>query len=340
MSGLGGFLGGGADPVYDPVLVQGLQITEQAITHVANAAPPPNAAPAELGFSSPVNLELWADWVRASVYMADFLRGLDWAVDAGAKSVALRYAGQSFATIYRPGMATFMAQLEFLRQYLDQRPDRTPEASSQLSFPLPYFAMVLGLQTCNRWTFELISITQVLASHVVMVAKHHLACRRPTHIGATVMPFIPTPAHGSFPSGHATEAHAVTVVMNAFMEQQPGRFPDFQPRQILLRKLAERIAVNRTVAGVHFPIDTWAGAIIGRAVGQIVLAKCGIVNATVDGYSYSAQGDRDFYGNEFWKGTNPDFGVTSAGGSFPVNASPEFQWLWGKAVSDAHMPGA
>jgi hypothetical protein len=171
-----------------------------------------------------------------------------------------------------------------------------------------------------------------------MVAKHHLACRRPTHIGATVMPFIPTPAHGSFPSGHSTEAHAVTVVMSAFMEQQPARFADVAQRKLLLRKLAERIAVNRTVAGVHFPIDTWAGAIIGRAVGQIVLAKCGVPNAAVERFSYSAQGDRDFFGSEFWGGANADFGVTANGASFTVPPSPEFQWLWGKAVGDAHVP--
>jgi len=172
-----------------------------------------------------------------------------------------------------------------------------------------------------------------------MVPKHHLAVRRACHIDATVMPIIPTPAHGSFPSGHSTEAHAVATVMSAFVERQPQRFPDFERRQALLHKLAERIAVNRTVAGVHFPIDTWAGAIIGRAVGQIILAKCGIGSRTVDRYSYTAKGDRDFYGHEFWKGVNEPFGVTTGGDSFAVAPSPEFQWLWGKAVSDAHVPG-
>jgi hypothetical protein len=173
-----------------------------------------------------------------------------------------------------------------------------------------------------------------------MVAKHHLACRRPCHIGATVMPMIPTPAHSAFPSAHSTEAHAVAEVMSAFVQQQPQRFADFKRRQALLKKLAERIAVNRTVAGMHFPIDTWAGAIIGRAVGQIILAKCGI-GGSVDRYSYSAKGDRDFYGHEFWKGANPDFGVTATTGSGSLTVAPseEFKWLWDKAVNDAHIPG-
>ena len=49
--------------------------------------------------------------------------------------------------------------------------------------------MILGLQAGpNRFMLELITITQVLAAHTVMVVKHHLACRRPDHLDATVMP--------------------------------------------------------------------------------------------------------------------------------------------------------
>ena len=53
--------------------------------------------------------------------------------------------------------------------------------------------------------------------------------------------------------------------------------------------------MNRTVAGVHYPIDTWAGAVLGRAVGQIVLAKCGAPHPSVDAIRISRQGRTRFF---------------------------------------------
>ncbi|MDD1531664.1 hypothetical protein C7U88_30995, partial [Bradyrhizobium sp. WBOS2] len=342
-TGLGSFLGAGADPVYDPILVQGLQIAEQAITHVASRDPAGDIE--ELAFSSAGNMTLWADWVRASLYMTEFLRELDWRQDD--RTVTLSYGRRrhhgdsgdhdrgerSFYAVRRPDSDCFKEQLKFMRSYLDQRPDRTPEIITQLGFPTPYFAMLLGLQVgANTHTFELITITQVLAAHVAMVVKHHLACRRPDRAGAQVMPMIPTPAHGTFPSAHATEAFAVATVLNRFVERQQQHYPDVKARQALITKLAERIAVNRTVAGVHFPIDTWAGAILGRAIGQIVLAKCR-AGTTVNGYRYSAKGDLDFFVKEFAKGDNRGFGVTETG-SIDVGSSELFEWLWNKASGE------
>jgi membrane-associated phospholipid phosphatase len=164
-----------------------------------------------------------------------------------------------------------------------------------------------------------------------MVVKHHLACRRPDRLGAKVMPMIPTPAHGSFPSAHATEAFAVAEVLKTLLGHVE-HYPDGDKRKRLLDKLAERIAVNRTVAGMHYPIDTWAGAILGRTVGQLIVARCGI-QTYVDAYSFRARGDRDFFVDEFSKGENANFGVSRMT-SFPTPTSGLFEWLWGKAVEE------
>jgi hypothetical protein len=54
--------------------------------------------------------------------------------------------------------------------------------------------------------------------------------------------------------------------------------------------LAERCAINRTVAGLHFPVDSAAGAILGLTLGQYLVARCsgasGYPAAGFDGAAY------------------------------------------------------
>ncbi len=73
---------------------QGLIIAAQAITHAAGNDDDGAVATGvynQLPFSSPGNLSLWAPWVRASLYLTDFTRRLDWTPGKrriGAGSVA------------------------------------------------------------------------------------------------------------------------------------------------------------------------------------------------------------------------------------------------------------
>jgi hypothetical protein len=41
-----------------------------------------------------------------------------------------------------------------------------------------------------------------------------------------------------------------------------------------LQRLAARIAINRTVAGVHFPIDSAAGRLLGHTLGSYFVHRC------------------------------------------------------------------
>ncbi len=229
-----------------------------------------------------------------------------------------------------------------MRSYSDQRLDRSSEILSQTGYPTEYFAGILGLQAeANQRCFELISITQVIASHVAMVAKHHLACLRPDKRGATVMPMLPTPAHGTFPSAHAAEAFAVATVLSGLVQTldarpEPRRLYPLPKRVItLLYKQAERIAVNRTVAGVHFPIDSWAGAALGEAVGEIILAKCR--GGKVGSREYNAE-HCDFRIGDF-NDPSPGapsvtHGLTRIPGTVALSTSRLFAWLWSKTLDE------
>jgi len=78
---------------------------------------------------------------------------------------------------------------------------------------------------------------------------------------------IPTPGHGSWPSGHATEAFAIATVLQALLPKG-DRYKEQLERQ------AARIAVNRTVAGLHFPVDSAVGRLLGTALAEFFVARC------------------------------------------------------------------
>jgi hypothetical protein len=293
-----------------------------------------------MDFSSNENLNKWADWVRASLYLSDFLSELTWeAKDGPTEEVTLSYrshgggAPQPFFSVVRPSGELFDKQLDLVRSYMDQRPERTAEITSQLGFPTPYFAMIIGLiPGRNDKTLELITITQVLAAHVAMIVKHHLAIRRPDRIGVSILPMIPTPGHGSFPSAHATEAFAVVRMLEGLIDASGSHYPDGEKRKNLLRKQAERIAVSRTVAGVHYPVDSWAGALLGKLVGEIILNKCG-APADMRGLKYEARAESDFMVSQYQPSKWGAHGVSELQ-QCQIDQSKQFEWLWKRAVEE------
>jgi hypothetical protein len=80
---------------------------------------------------------------------------------------------------------------------------------------------------------------------------------------------ITTPGHGSYPSGHGTQAYAIAYVLEKLLF-----LPDKSETTQQLQRQAARIATNRVIAGVHFPIDSIAGRMLGTALGEYVVAKC------------------------------------------------------------------
>jgi membrane-associated phospholipid phosphatase len=294
-------------------------------------------------------MEGWAGWVRASLYLTDFLKSVDWTVETNSNlgTITFSWDGSDFFTLRRPDISVFLQQLTLMRDYMDQRGERAPEILSQLGYPIDYFATILGLNASrNRYTFELIAITQVITSHIAMIAKHHLACTRPDRLGPTVMPMIPTPGHSTFPSAHAAEAFAAATVLDGLVSapELAGRYPSTESLKKLLYKQAERISVNRTVAGMHFPIDTWAGAALGEAVGQIVLAKCSSDGGKVTPRTYAAT-NVDFSISKFRPGPigAKQTGYTAAENNgltrndttpVVVEKSELFRWLWGKCTCE------
>ena len=183
----------------------------------------------------------------------------------------------------RPEKEDFKDQLELVRDYADLRADRLPEIMTQAGYPVPYLTGIAGLQPGRKqYSHELLGITQVFATQIVLAVKHALACHRPDAFSSQVQPVIPTPGHGTLPSGHATEAFAMAVVLAKLLEFERGTSSDLHVNQLM--RQAARIAANRTVAGVHFPADSIAGAMLGLLIGHYVVLRgtgCGCVEPAI-----------------------------------------------------------
>ncbi len=114
-----------------------------------------------------------------------------------------------------------------------------------------------------------------------------------------------------------------------------------------LLRLANRVAVNRTVAGVHFPVDSAAGAVLGLTLGLYFYNRC-VPNATYDAYEFDGTqfpattggplADGDFYWQLYYDTTGdqqlapPPYVTANAGQA--MQASPLLTWLWQQALGE------
>ena len=321
----------------------------------------PSAAPSLPASEQPGNLELWSPWVRAHVAgfelfsrigfradSADEMRVLHLDKDLSASSHPIAY--KELVTIARPPQTVFVAQLPMVYDYADLRPDRAQEILAQIGASSLFLGSITFLHPERmRWTLELLSAALRFAVFVHMRFKHALACRRPVEYSPQVQPMISTPGHGTIPSGHATEAFIASTVLWRLLEASPAHSiygTNLCCEQLM--RLASRIAVNRTVAGVHFPADSIAGALLGLTLAHYFVGRCtGAADYEAwefDGAAYANSPLEDFN----WRSL---FSIPSSGSPFQASTvgyvtgtgteqfdpnwhSPVLAWLWSKALTE------
>ena len=245
-------------------------------------------------------------------------------------------------TIVPPTLQTFKDQLALVAGYADLRADRAREIVAQMAVPYGFWASVLPLYRArHRYTYELLHLVIRLAKYAEMGFKNAFGVRRPHELSPQIQPIIPTPNHGAFPSGHATEAHAgARVLFELVTKGTTTSTAAVQLREVLMRQAA-RIAINRTVAGMHYPVDSMAGQALGLAIGDYFIKRCsaptssGNVQAvTFDAGGTKYSGGQDFTGLEIY---NPTSGAYKSPGYFPLGAtvsvsgSATLNWLWEQA---------
>jgi membrane-associated phospholipid phosphatase len=256
----------------------------------------PTTPPLALAFDAPDNLRRWEPWVRAAIIDFDVVSMLGFTSTASQANGPLDTANlyslsppsnaalnngayNPLVTIIRPDAKVIFEQqqLIFLDTYADLRGDRASEILSQEGGAVTFMASIPFLHPSRTpWTLELLAAALRLANFTEMRFKHALACRRPNEYSPQVQPMILTPSHGTLPMCHATEAFITAFVLwnvlyYSGIEPYRGDAVNWGTQ---LMRLAARVAVNRIVAGVHFPVDAAAGMVLGLTLGQYFVNRC------------------------------------------------------------------
>jgi membrane-associated phospholipid phosphatase len=303
----------------------------------------------EPGFDQPANLALWADGPRHEACFSQLVEGLLFKTRSGPKDATLEFANLQASTIQRkplvrlraPTQAQFKKQLDLVAAYADLRADRAAEIVAQMTPPIAFWSAVAGL-TAHRHkkTLQLIDLVFSLAVLVEMRFKQIFAIVRPVQFSPQIQPMIETPGHGSWPSGHATEAFAVAVLLEALMDAAPGSGnpPNGSLCHEQLQRLAARIATNRVVAGVHYPVDSAVGRLLGTALAEFLVARATGTRLHERGFDgrlfEGADGQAlDFSLHQSMDQTHGS-AYTRSAGTVSVGTAPLLNWLWEEALKE------
>jgi hypothetical protein len=160
----------------------------------------------------------------------------------------------------------------------NERADALGEILSQANEFISYFLnLMTAAPGAYPQTTKLLSIASLVGTFVAMYYKAQYARPRPSELCPALLPPIAVPGHASFPSGPSTQAHLRALCMNDVLNGLP------QQKTMVddLWTLADRIARNREIAGLHYESDTAAGVAFARSILPL-LASTGRYQTTRD----------------------------------------------------------
>jgi membrane-associated phospholipid phosphatase len=212
-------------------------------------------------------------WARAQVVRAELLADTVM-VPGPAVDLAHRAANGGaipICKIQRPSKTQFRQQMRLVETWANARMERLPEIMTQVDSPYGYWSSLLNLHPeFSRATLELMENALAFCSSVLQRMKFALVCPRPTDYSSRTQPVIVARGFFAFPSGHATEAFMMARLLALLMKAPASSMTEQQ-----LQQLAARVATNRVVAGVHFPVDGVAGRALGESLAEYLAYRAG-----------------------------------------------------------------
>jgi membrane-associated phospholipid phosphatase len=162
----------------------------------------------------------------------------------------------------------------------DERADALAEILSQNDEFISYFLNAMTARPgAYPATTRVLTIASMIGTFVAMHFKIFFSRPRPSQLCPALLPPIEVPGHASLPSGHSTQAHLmawcmVDVLTGASRTTQNPPLAASAPQAPslidVLWTLADRIARNREIAGLHYPSDTAAGVKLAKLVHPLL----------------------------------------------------------------------
>jgi len=176
-------------------------------------------------------------------------------------------------------------EIESLRtMVLDERPAALGEILGQDREFMRYFLSVMGASPISHpATFTVLNAANLVATMAAMHFKSKFDRPRPSQLIPALLPPIPVPGHASYPSGHSTQAHLFARCATAILQGTPD-----QGIGLVLTRLADRIARNREIAGLHFLTDSSAGATLASNLFTILTDEAVMPHPTGKPSSFAA----------------------------------------------------
>ncbi|RZS53397.1 membrane-associated phospholipid phosphatase [Sphaerotilus mobilis] len=350
MNGVAGYAGA----IVNPALTQALESSQHALWRlgVTGAAMVPTPSKGEGD-----RLRQWQPDVRGAIWGFEVAQDLVFRAESQDSATlglwvpnpaGVKATFKALLTLTAPSDATLMAQAQAVAEKTrfrsmpksqDPSRERLLEITTQTTPAFAFWSQILPLHPDRTpRTLELMQVALGLANHAVQRLKHALDVRRPHRINHQVMPAILTPAHGSLPSGHATEAFTIAWVLSQLVDGDRRALLPLTRTQLAL---AYRIAENREYAGVHYEIDSIAGQVLGTVMADYLIARCTAdENATVDveARAFNPEVKRKQKGVDAAADV-VDLVVSripAPRGAVPVGRSEPLAWLWTQASAEWH----
>ena len=279
----GGPMWGGLHPgvLTDPVSSAAMALTRETLVAyspiqsdvVAPSWESPMAAPVARSDPSAIDEQLlaYSPSVRIAIIVGELVGALS--VSGNSDRVVLGDGNATIALLEAPGayLASEIAQTKNIVATVRGQ-KVLPMVNTLLAQdqdPLAPFMYVLGMGNGTRLrTAEVLAVANEALGSKIFAMKHRLRMQRPQVYDAEIVPLLSVPSHLSYPGGHAAKGFLAATLLKALVGARPGFAKTIDT-------LAALVGDNRVNAGLHFPVDTAAGEVLGSAFGHWLIATAG-----------------------------------------------------------------
>jgi hypothetical protein len=201
--------------------------------------------------------------------------------------VEVKFNSSTIFTLQRPTSHKILHdQVPFVLAAADLRAERVTEIVLQQDDVLSFLGGTVRMHDVSHgWTLEVLRSVKDACTVIHSQVKHEMTTPRPVQVCPETAPMIQTPQHSSLPSGHSVEVSAMAYVLSRLSGKTDHE--TIHTDNYLMRTAA-RVALNRHVAGVHFPFESMAGFLLGITVGQIFWRRLAGENTVANGGGITA----------------------------------------------------